>query len=78
MNKHRMLLTTPELPEEGACVDITWHLKKGYIVVEKMDIYFIINYMFGNNVTNNIDSVSYTMLLQAAVNELRENKNKLT
>jgi hypothetical protein len=73
-----MLLADPEIPGEGACIDITWYSKKRDIVVEKIDIYFIINYIFGNSVIDNIDNVSYTMFLNAALNELEENKNKLT
>ena len=34
-----MLLADPEIPGEGACIDITWYSKKRDIVVEKIDIY---------------------------------------
>lgn len=70
MNIHRVLLqSTTE--EGGACIDVKWDYQGGDIVITNMAIHYIIESVLGENIAGNIDSGSYLIFLQTAINEIK-------
>lgn len=72
MNIHRVLLQSTASHEDGACIDIKWNYQGKDLVITNMAIYYIIESVLGENVADNIDSVSYLFLLQTAIDEIKK------
>ena len=71
MNIHRVLLNST-VGGNGVCIDISWEYCSGDIAITNMAIYYIIDSVLGKNVADIIDSGSYLLLLQTAIDEIKK------
>ena len=70
MNIHRVLLQSTA-QEDGVCIDIKWNYQGEDLIITNMSIYYIIESILGENVADTVDSASYLLLLQTAIDEIK-------